>query len=106
MLSVGLEGSAEIERPYYLLRLWYARDFSVPFAQLLAGHRSVTSARLGGDGVIKGPRLAFIGYAVHLSFLIFGYYEDIEFNDSAKNAPRFDLLYRTAYAGGGLSLSW
>ncbi|MCX6109520.1 MAG: hypothetical protein NTZ90_07955 [Proteobacteria bacterium] len=106
LFSAGLELSAEWEGPWYLGRLWHARDLSTPLSRVGGMTRNVYSARTGFDAVIKGPPVGLFGRDWHLGFLIFGYYEDMTFDEKAKNGNRFEFIYSTAYAGGGLSLAW
>jgi hypothetical protein len=117
-LSFGLELSAEVERPQYLVRFWYGRDLSTNALGRQAFPREVTSERKGLDALLKGPRLNVFGSQWHLSYLLFGYYDDLEFTgkgggsdlnptaSSGSGAGKFSLQVKTAFAGGGLSLSW
>jgi hypothetical protein len=102
-LGFGLEVSAELGRLETstlfspMTRPWYARDLSLSdFGNSLASKTS--SQRFGLDAFWKGPRL---GQLVGLSFILFGFYEEVEIGGQG-----FSVGTVTAYGGGGATIDW
>jgi hypothetical protein len=109
-LSLGLEAGIEKELSPILARGWMSRDFGYNPLQKGAT-TTVTNTRAGLDALIRGPSYGLFGRPVNLSFLVFGFYENVALEKDLDEADPAVIVidrieYDVGYLGGGIALSW
>jgi len=105
--NFGLEINGVIENASYLARLFHARDMTMLASKTADGAKHELQAnRTGLELYIKGGPLRFISNSIKWNLLAFDYFEDLTINESGGTKSDLKFVYSTAFAGGGVSLSW
>ena len=107
LTNVGFDVGGVIENANYLARLWHGRDMTVSMGKSSGGaKRELQGTRTGIEVIIKGPALRFVSSNAHVNLVVFDYFEDMTFAESGGTSTNLKFVYSTAFAGGGVSLSW
>ena len=107
LTNVGIDIGGVIENVNYAARLWHGRDMTLSMGKSSGeAKRELQGSRTGLEVTIKGPALRFISNNAHVNILVFDYFEDMTFSETGGTSSNIKFVYSTAFAGGGVSLSW
>lgn len=105
--NFGLEINGVIENASYLARLFHSRDMTLLKEKTADGAANeLTANRTGLELYIKGGPLRYISNSIRWNLLAFDYFEDLTINETGGTKSDLKFVYSTAFAGGGVSLSW
>lgn len=102
-LAAGLELDVEWNSFFYILRGWYARDFS---AVANESQGSVASDRIGFDAFLKGGGFSLLGKRMALSYLFFVANEQLALGSKKTDEQAYTIALPIPYAGTGVSMTW
>jgi hypothetical protein len=102
-LAAGLEVDVEWNSFFYILRGWYARDFSAVASDKQG---SVSSDRVGFDAFLKGGGFSLFGKRMSLSYLFFLANEQLDLGSEKTGDQVYTISLPIPYAGTGVSMTW